>query len=282
MNGHSLRAAAWMTIAQALFAVMSVSARLGGESLPWQEIVATRFLVGAITALAIGIAQKKSLRIKNRREGWLRTIFGTLAACGTFFTLAQPHLAVGDAATLFATSPIFVALLSWPLLRERVRGGVAVAIAIAFAGIVAVAQPKLDTAGYVVAAGVFTAVMSATAMIWLRRIGPDESSEAIVLHFSTFGFVATLLLSIPVWRTPDPKSALWLVVTGLSGGLAQVAMTRAYSLDVAARVSAIGYSGVVFTRLFALPVFGEVPNATQLAGSALIIASGLLLTMRRR
>jgi drug/metabolite transporter (DMT)-like permease len=260
---------------------MAVAARLGGQALPWQEIVASRFLVGAITAFAIGRAQKKTLRIKNQREGWLRTIFGTLAACGTFFTLAQPHLAVGDAATLFATSPIFVALLSWPLLRERVRGAVVFAIVIAFAGILVVAQPKLDTAGHVVAAGVLTAVMSATAMIWLRRIGPGESSEAIVFHFSSFGFLVTLALSIPVWRTPDLRSALWLLVTGVSGGLAQVAMTRAYSLDVAARVSAIGYSGVVFTRLFALPIFGEVPSSMQLVGSALIIVSGLLLAIRR-
>jgi drug/metabolite transporter (DMT)-like permease len=270
-----------MTIAQVLFAIMAVAARAGGQSVPWQEVVASRFLVGALTALVVGRALRKPLRIKNVRDAWIRTIFGTLAACGTFFTLAQPKLAVGDAATLFATSPIFVALLSWPLLRERVRGGVLVAIAIAFAGIVAVAQPKLDTAGYVIASGMFTAVMSATAMVWLRRIGPEESSEAIVLHFSSFGFVVALAMSIPVWRTPDATSAAWLLATGLSGGLAQVAMTRAYSLDTAARVSAIGYSGVVFTRLFALPMFGEVPDATQIAGSLLIIVSGLVLAFRR-
>jgi len=97
--------------------------------------------------------------------------------------------------------------------------------------------------------------------------------------------VATLtlgLMTVPVWVTPDLHGVAFLLFTGLTGGLAQLAMTRAYALDGAARVAAIGYSGVVFTRLFALPVFGEVPSAGQLAGSALVIGAGLALATRRR
>jgi drug/metabolite transporter (DMT)-like permease len=276
----ALYGAAWMTLAQALFAVMSVSARLGGHDVPWQEVAATRFIIGALTAFVAGTLQRKSLRVKRQREAYLRSVFGTMAACGTFYTLAAPGIAIGDAVTLFATSPIFVALLSWPLLGERVRRSVVVAMGLAFVGIVAVARPSFGTAGHVVLAGAFTAVSSALAMIWLRRIGPDESSEAIVFHFSCFGSVVCVLLSIPVWRTPDATSAMYLAMTGLSGGLAQLAMTRAYAFDSAARISAFGYSGIVFTRLFALPVFGEQPTLVQVAGSLLVIGAGLVLALR--
>jgi drug/metabolite transporter (DMT)-like permease len=56
-------------------------------------------------------------------------------------------------------------------------------------------------------------------------------------------------------------------------------MTRAYSLDRAARVSALGYSGVLFTRALGLVFFGEVPSAVQLVGTLLVIASGVLLSL---
>lgn len=47
------------------------------------------------------------------------------------------------------------------------------------------------------------------------------------------------------------------MLTGLPGGLAQVAMTRADSLDRAARTSARNYLGIIFMNIFAIPVFGS-------------------------
>jgi len=277
-----LRAAGWMLVAQLLFAVMALGARLGGRDLPWPEVCAARFLVGALTAYVVARVRQQPLHITNVREAWLRSGFGTLAAAGTFWVLAAPGLAIGDAVTLFATSPIFVALASPPFLGERVRPSHAAALALGFFGIAVVARPSFSTAGPIVAAGVATAVASATAMVWLRRIGPTESSEAVVLHFACVGFVVMALASIPVWRTPGAQDAAILGVTGLSAGLAQIAMTRAYALDRAARVSAIGYSGVVFTRVLALPVFGEIPTVVQALGSLMVVGSGVVLALGER
>jgi drug/metabolite transporter (DMT)-like permease len=279
-------AVAWMLLAQFLFALMGIGARIGGRGVPWPEVGASRFLVGGLTAYAVARARGQSLRITRVREAWLRSTFGTLSAAGTFFVYATPRLPIGDAITLLSTSPIFVALASAPLLGERVRASTAVALALGFSGIVVVVQPSLSTAtdpqvAHVVGAGMAAALASAFAMIWLRRIGPTESSEAIVLHLSCVGFVAMLLASVPVWRTPTARDALALGLMGLSGGLAQIAMTRAYSLDHAARVSAMTFSSVVFMRLLALPVFGESPGPLQAVGSLLVIGSGILLGSAR-
>jgi len=270
-----------MVTAQMLFAGMAVGARVGARGVPWQEVCASRFLVGALTAYVVARARGNSLRITQQREAWLRSGFGTLSAAGTFYVFARPSLAIGDAATLFATAPIFVALLSAPLLGERVPRGLVGGLLLGFAGIALVAQPSFSTAGRLVAIGAGTAVSSAMAMVWLRRIGPNESSEAIVLHFACVGLAVMVLASIPVWHTPTAAQAVVLGVTGLCAGLAQIAMTRAYGLDRAARVSALGYSGVVFTRVLGVPAFGEVPDALQALGSLLVIASGVLLSLIR-
>jgi drug/metabolite transporter (DMT)-like permease len=75
--------------------------------------------------------------------------------------------------------------------------------------------------------------------------------------------------------------SLALGATGLFGGLAQIAMTRAYGLDRAARVSALSYSGVVFTRALAMPIFGEAPSFVQATGSLLVVAAGVFLALGR-
>jgi drug/metabolite transporter (DMT)-like permease len=268
-----------MTLAQVAFAGMAVGARVGGASSPWQEVCATRFFVGALTAYVVARGRGGSLRVVHSREAWVRSAFGTAAAAGTFFVYAAPSLAIGDAATVFATSPMVVALLSPRMLGERVHRGLALALAAGFAGIALIAGPSFSTAPHVVVAGVLTAISSAFAMIWLRRIGPTESSEAIVFHFACVGTVVMLLASLPVWRTPSPRAALVLVGTGVCAGVGQIAMTRAYARDHAARVSALGYSCVVFTRGLGAAIFGELPGVAQLVGSTLVIASGVSLSL---
>lgn len=266
-----------MALAQVFFAGMNVSTRLGARDLPWSEIAAVRFLVGALIAVAIAWYRGSSLRISDRPSTWRRSVYGTLAAACTFYALASSRIALGDAATLTASAPIFVALLSGPLLDERVGGRVALAIALGFAGIVAVVRPSLAIALPVAAIATAGAVFYALAMIWLRKIGPGESHEAVVLHFSLVALVTLLLMALPVWRWPNWSNGLFLLGAGLGGGGAQIAMTRAYSLHRAAPVTALSGLGIVLTHLFAIPIFGDRPSPWQIAGSLLVIAASLLL-----
>src|ERR671918_426151 len=66
--------------------------------------------------------------------------------------------------------------------------------------------------------------------LWLRKIEPGESGEAVVLHFSLVALAVLLIVSLPVWRWPDWWSGLLLIGAGIGGGAAQLAMTRAYSI----------------------------------------------------
>jgi drug/metabolite transporter (DMT)-like permease len=251
---------------------------LGARQIPWSEIAATRFLIGALIAIGLARYRGSSLRITDRPNTWRRSLFGTLAAICTFYALSSSRLALGDAATLTATAPIFVALLSGPLLGERVAGRVALAIALGFAGIIAVVRPSLEIALPVAAVATVGAGFYALAMIWLRRIGPGETHEAIVLHFSLVALAITVALAVPVWQWPDWSSGLFLLGVGLTGGGAQIAMTRAYSLHRAAPVTALSGLGIVLTHLLAIPIFGDRPSGWQIAGSLLVIGATALLT----
>jgi drug/metabolite transporter (DMT)-like permease len=256
---------------------MNVSARLAGGDLPWPEVAAARFLVGVLLAVLLARARGVSLRITDRRASWGRAIFGTLSALCTFYALTSPRIHLADAVTLGATAPIFVALLAPVALGEPRSRAVGLAVVIAFVGVALVLQPRFQSAIGVAAIATLGALLYAFAMMLLRRLGAGESSEAVVVHFSLVALATTVALSIPVWRTPSPRAALFLLGTGLAGGGAQLAMTRAYSLDSAARVSALTYLGILFTVLLAIPVFGERPSVSQMLGALAVIGAGLLL-----
>lgn len=275
----ALRGILWMVVAQVLFSAMAVFTRLGAQHVPWQEAALSRFGIGALVAYLMARTRGASLSITNKKLMWTRSITGTLSALSVFYVWASPRIPLGDAVTLTSIGPVFVVLLSWPLLKERVGRLVWSAVPIAFSGIVLVMKPSFDVALSLATIAVIGSFFYSLAMISLRQIGPSESGEAVVLYFSLFGTLVMFCFSLPVWETPDPITGLFLLLIGLSGGLAQVAMTRAYSLDRAARISALNYLGIIFTNIFAIPVFGGFPGFWQIVGSGLVIISGLFISL---
>src|SRR5262249_54080257 len=158
---------------------------------------------------------------------------GSLAMLCTFFTVGAPALALGDAVTLGATSTIFIALLSPPLLGESGGRSIWIATPAAFAGVAMIAGPHFALAGHVVVVGLMGAIFTAVAMISLRRLGgagtrkgasrTPDSPEAIVVHFSLVAAGLMFAVALPSLRAPDPMGALLLIATGVAGGLAQIA-----------------------------------------------------------
>jgi drug/metabolite transporter (DMT)-like permease len=72
-----------------------------------------------------------------------------------------------------------------------------------------------------------------------------------------------------------------LVGAGMFGGIAQVAMTKAYGLDKAARAAALGYSGVVIAQVLGVLFLHEIPTGRQLVGAGLVVFSGALVLLSR-
>ena len=266
-----------MVLSQLMFTAMNICSRLGGRGLPWSELAGARFLFGALVTILIARAKGSSLRTTDRKNTWLRSIFGTVASFCFFYSVTSPRIPLGDAITLGATGPIFVALLAGPMLGEKVGRHIFLAVALAFAGVIGVVKPSFQSAADVAAIATFGAMAYAFALMWLRKIGPSESSEAIVLHFSLVAAAANLAVSIPGWVTPDATGWLLLLGTGITGGIGQVAMTRAYSLTRAAPLSTLTYLSIVFTYLLAIPIFGERAGGLQLVGAGLVILAGIIL-----
>lgn len=277
-RGPFARGVSWILLSETLFALMRLATRWGAADVPGLEVGAARFLGGALVAFALARARGASLAVGDQRTLWTRSAFGALNAAAVFHVLGSPRIALGDAATLQATGPLFVALLSWPLIRERVPRAVALGVALGFAGVAVLVGPSFRSSGDLAAIMVAGAVCYAVAMLSLRRLGPRESPEGIALHVSSVAGVALLLLSLPAFRVPSPRAAAAMAASALAGGLAQVAMGRAYSLERAARLSAFAYAGVAVTYALEALVWRRLPAPHQWAGSAVVMVAGLVVS----
>lgn len=274
-----LRAIAFMLTGAVSFAVMNALAR-SMRHLPWPMLGFSRAFMGLGLALAFARARGASLAIVDRRRMWQRSLAGSTGMLCTFYALT--HMPLADATALLNTTPLWIALLAWLFLREPVSGRVLAALGVAFAGVVLVERPGLHGGGFAGAVALGAGCAGALAMINLRRLS-GETPEAVVVHFSA---VATTVMAVGSagWfatRGAPPTvtggDVVRVLLMGATATLGQLAITRAYALDKAARVGAAGWVQVVIALGIDAVVFGRRPEGVALAGIALLLTSGALL-----
>jgi drug/metabolite transporter (DMT)-like permease len=280
-----------MALGAVLFALMNFFARLASSSASWMTIGGVRALIGALVALAVARMRGTSLVANDRWAMFWRSLFGTAAMGTTFYALSSHTLPLGDTVTLLNLTPIFLAVFAPFVLRERTSISVVFALLVSLGGVVLVLHPSFAwpssiavsgpspraTAGFAVLAAFFSSI----AMMMLRRVGRTENPEAIAIHFSVFAGVVMMLLSSFDLRMPALRDAGFIVAAGICAGFGQLALTRAYALERAARVSAMGYLAVVASAVLGAFVLGERPTLGAVAGMALVVAGGLVVSFMR-
>jgi drug/metabolite transporter (DMT)-like permease len=126
---------------------------------------------------------------------------------------------------------------------------------------------------------VLGALFSSLAMMMLRRVGPRESAEAVAIHFSLTAAVVLTALALPHWVWLAWADLWPMLAAGVCAGFAQIAMTRAYALERAARVSGLSYLTVLVSATLGAIALNEWPPPLTLLGMALVVSGGLVITL---
>ncbi|WP_207537157.1 DMT family transporter [Sabulicella rubraurantiaca] len=281
------RGAACMLAATALFAAMNVFVKLASEELHFLQVMFFRSALAVPVVLLIVLRTRDGATLRTKRP-WqhvLRAATGTTAMACSFFALSVLPLAEQTALTY--TTPVFVTLLAIPFLGEKVGVHRFGAVAGGFLGIMVIALGKGAFGGEVtraaamgMAAAVAHGVFSAATTLLVRSLSSTERSGTIVLWQSLLmtGFTG---LAMPfVWVNPSMEGWLLLLATGIIGGVAQVLLTEAYASAQVSALGAFSYSGILWSILLGLLVFGDQPTLWTLVGATLIVAAGLYIMHR--
>ena len=268
----------------ASFTVAAALVKFAAPHVPLSEIVLFRSLVAALCLLPLLRGQGGLAALRTRRPVGhvLRLASGLAGMYGSFYGYAMLPLATVTA--LGFSMPIFLALLSFPLLGERIRPGRALAVGAGLAGVLIVMRPWQAGAqrGADLLLGPSAVVMAgvacwALAMISIRRMGQaGERNVTIVLLFSLGSSVVAGLLCVPVWVTPDGSTLLALLGIGAVSALAQILMTEGYRSGEATMLAPFEYGAILYTVLMGWLIWAEVPDGWEFAGIGVLVASGLL------
>ena len=194
MSARPLRPYLWMLASALSFSTMGALSRLlaqpsslAAPPSDWRLLAFVRAALMLVFAGAIAAGTRTPFSLAGTPILWMRSLVGSLSMLCTYYTLTH-DLPFAEATTLIKSFPIWVALLSWIVLRDRPSGKVWAAILIGAAGVVAISQPHFDHASLTLGIGVLSAVCTAVVMLGLNRLSAIQP-RAIVLHFA---FVSTV------------------------------------------------------------------------------------------
>ncbi len=218
--------------------------------------------------------------LRFRRPG-LHVLRGLSSAVGTimwFWSLAI--LPIGEAVALNFTAPLFTTILAVIVLREVVRARRWTATIVGFIGVLIVLRPGVEA----ISPGALLAIGSAATigmnMMLVRILSRTNSTPSIVVSFSFFLSLFTLIPALLVWQTPSPEHLGAMIFAGLSGTLAHLCFTRALSLGDASAVAPLDFLRLPFGAIVGFMFFNEVPDIWTAVG-ALVIAGSAAYIARR-
>jgi drug/metabolite transporter (DMT)-like permease len=266
-----------MVLSAAAFAAMAAFAKKLLPDTPTQAVVLSRGVL--MTVLFVALARRRGVPVKGRRPGklLLRGLLG-YGALSCYFWSVQ-HLPLGDAVLLQYSHPVFVALLAPWVLGERTRPLQLGLVAVALSGVALIVQPSgaLREAALV---GVLGSLLSGCAYVTVRDLSRTEHPLTILVWFPLASLVPALIATLAAGPAAIPASASevagHLLVTACAL-IGQLTLTFGLTRSGAARATAVTLTGPVFGMLFGYLMFGTVPTASSVLGSAIVLTSlGLL------
>jgi len=266
---------------------------------PVIELLSLRILL-VLVFVGLAAAMTTGRRAFITRH-WLPMCLRGLLAFTAFYLyyVALSYLPLADAATVLMSAPLFVTLLSVPLLGERVGFARWLAVSIGFLAVVYMLDPGADLFTPVAALPLLSAVCYALMPIITRSIREDEGSITIIIYTTLSYAIACALFTALVFLFPATEDArgVWAalaqpwqwptVVDGLSIATTSVLFTVGlYAITLAYRVADVSvlapfeYTYLIWAVAIGYVAFGEVPASRTLIAGSVIAICGIVIAVR--
>lgn len=278
---NNTRGAVLALVSFGLYATHDLIVKFLGSAYSPMQIIFYGGLFGFPLLTLMLIRDKTDGHLRPRHPWWLllRSVAGAMTAVLGFYAFTV--LPMAEAYAIFFAQPLLITLLAIPLLGETVGLRRALAVIAGLIGVVVVLRPGGGEAlslGHFAAMG--AACTGALASVIVRKIGPDERSVVMMVYPMLVAFLC-VAVTLPWVYKPMPVEHLGLLaVFATLGFVATLFLILAYRTGEAVIVAPMQYSQIIWATIFGAIIFDEVPDAWTIAGSSIIIASGIYIVLR--
>lgn len=272
---------------------------------PLHQMVFTRSAIGLIFTFGF-VYREGGLSILRTSTPWPHALRGLLVVVANMtFYAAVAVLPLGQATALFFVAPLFITLLSIPLLGEKVGPLRIGAVVVGFLGVIIMQRPwdaDVSVSRTVLLLPVLAAGAYALMQVLTRRLGVTTRASALAVYTQgtflvvSFGFFVvagdgrfaegqtndSLIFLLRAWHWPSATDWPVFIGLGLCSGIVGYCLSAAYRMADAATIAPFEYIGLPLAIFWGWLSFGEWPSVATWVGCALIIGAGLFVFLREQ
>ena len=283
----------FMLLSALISALNGAVAKILSEDFSTLEIVFYRNLLGVIIVLYTLKHTPPILTGGKFHLLFLRGVFGASAMVLFFYTITV--IPLGEAITLNKTSPLFVSILAFYLMKEHLSKKAMLALGLGFVGVILITKPWGLSISYAHFYGIVGGFFAAAAYATIKKIKGIYDTRVIMLSFMGVGTLFPAVLYLLSFWVTNPPEALKFLFTGFSwhselhiwiligfmaiiSTLSQYFLTKAYSFSKASIIGVISYTNIPFAIGFGWMLGDAFPDFWTFTGIGLIVLGGVLVS----
>jgi drug/metabolite transporter (DMT)-like permease len=269
-----------MVGATLVFSVSSATSKWLVATYPVGEVLFTRSLVSLIACAAFilpstGLAVFRTHRLRHH----VMRSFSQFCS-QTCLVIAFSLMPLAGAVAINFSSPLFATLASIVMLKEKVGPARWSALIIGFLGVLIVTDPGGGTFQIGALFALTNAILYGTVTAAVRGMTATESAQTLTLYQLVLitGFFA---LVAPIGFIM-PSAGDWglIAFNGLTNAIGQYWWTKSLHLGPASAITPFFYLSLIWAAAIGFLVWGDVPSPGLVAGSVIVVGSGLFLLWR--
>jgi drug/metabolite transporter (DMT)-like permease len=288
MNTHSDGKQAILTgillivLAMTIVPIMDVLAKVLSARYPVIEIVWARYFFHLLYLLPIVVIRFGASALMPRHP--VLQIFrgGLLMVSTLLFFSAIAQMPISDALALVFIAPLIVTVLSPFILAEQVGGRRWAAVWTGFFGALVIIRPgfvSIDT-GTVLALS--AGVIYAFYIIATRKLSGTSPPLVTLTYTALLGAVVTSAIVPFQWVMPGLFDLSLMAAMGACAAAGHFLLIKAFDYAPASVLAPFGYSEIIMATIIGFIVFGNFPDIWTWLGIAIIISSGIYISIRER
>ena len=252
------------------------------ETYPFAQVICLRQLACLLFVLPF-VLRSPGLSALRPHNGTLHFVRGLVFICSSFLIiLSLSLLPLPTVTAITFAGPIMIALMSAPLLRERVSGSLWLATLLGFVGVLLIIRPGTDAFSWALLVPLAAAFASSIRDM-LSRILVRTDTSISILFWSSLVLVAGTALSAPFgWAEMTARSWWLFLLAGAVNFCAHFLLIEAYRFSRAAVVAPFKYTSLLWSTLLGFLVWGDVPGGWVWAGAAILVVSGLWIARTQK
>ena len=269
-------------LAISIFAIQDGISKHLVSAYPPLFVAMIRYWGFMLFAIALAARSPGGLRVvvHTKRPG-LQIIRGLLLASQIVIAISSfVMVGLAHSQAIFSSGPLIVALLSVPILGEKVGWRRWLAILIGFVGVLLILKPESGVFDIRFLVPLVGALLFSLYVVTTRYVSREDSAMTSFFYTGVVGAVAMSAVGPFFWTPMLPHDWVFMGLLCLTGMTSHYFLIRAYDLLDAVVIQPLTYLQLVFSAVIGVAIFGERLGINMIIGAAIVVGAGIFTIWR--